>query len=66
MDKEVGGMGEMIMLDENDYNELLNDVEYWHMTAARLSALLYENNIDHEVSEQALEIYIKNTVGELQ
>lgn len=59
-------LGETVMVAEEDYNELLNDVEYWHMTAMMLSAKLTEFSIDHEVSETALETYIKENAGDLQ
>ena len=59
-------LGEKVILDEDEYNELLNDVEYWHMTAMMLSAKLTEFSIEHEVSETALETYIKENAGDLQ
>ena len=66
MKDEIGGIGEMVMLSEADYDELLGDIEYWSMTAMMLSALLTENSIEHEVSEESLEEYIIENTGLLQ
>lgn len=59
-------MIESVILAEEDYDELLNDVEYWNMTAMMLSSLLSDHGIEHEVSEGALETYIKENAGRLQ
>lgn len=45
---------DMVMVPESEYNEMIDDIDYWHNIAIMLSELLSEHEIEHEVSEEAL------------
>ena len=47
-------LGEMVMMDAEEYELLESDLEYWVSAATMLSELLSENGIEHEVNEQSV------------
>lgn len=50
-------LGEMVMIEESEYDEMISDLDYWVTAAEMLSALLNEYGIDHEVSEETVNEY---------
>ncbi len=50
-------LGEMVMIEENEYEEMISDLDYWVTATEMLSALLSEYGIDHEVTDETVNAY---------
>ncbi len=51
-------LGEMVMMDGSEYDELCNDLEYWNLTSMMLSEMLTEHGIEHEISNEFMAKYL--------
>tara|TARA_R100001463_G_scaffold19965_5_gene48899 strand:+ start:633 stop:851 length:219 start_codon:yes stop_codon:yes gene_type:complete len=59
-------LADMVLMKETELNELESDLEYWHLTVARLSELLTKNAIEHEISEESLAEWLQTQDRNLQ
>lgn len=58
-------MDEMIMMKEEDYNELMSDLDYWISAAMMLSERLEDNGLPYSITEEEVAAFKSNREGEL-
>lgn len=50
-------LGEMVMINEADLDEMESDLDHWITACSMLSDLLKEHGIDHEVNDLTVAAY---------
>jgi hypothetical protein len=58
-------MDEMIMMKEEEYNELIDDLGYWIAAAMMLSARLEDNGLPYSITEEEVAKFKSNREEEL-
>jgi hypothetical protein len=59
-------LGEMVMIDSRDFEEMENDLAYWVAACSMLSEILTTNNIEYDVNEEAVAEFLIRKESEIK
>jgi hypothetical protein len=60
MKDEEFALGEMVMMSEDDFEGMSEDLNYWVAAASMLGSLLIAHEIEFELTEEAVAEYIES------